>query len=81
MVNPTQLLVKNIITFGVKPTEDIKNKYFIFHSYTNNINISISLDSIFFNKRRMIHHYSISSSEEFVRDTIFKKNLGPVFSL
>ena len=53
-----------------------ENKYFIFHTYnTNNKNISISLDLIFFNKRRMIHHYSISSSEEFVRNTIFKKFL------
>ena len=59
-----------------------ENKYFkktsilfFTHIIQNNKNISISLDLIFFNKRRMIHHYSISSSEEFVRNTIFKKFL------
>ena len=44
-----------------------ENKYFFkktsilffTHIIQNNKNISISLDLIFFNKRRMIHHYSI----------------------
>ena len=52
-----------------------KQVFYFSHIIQNNKNISISLDLIFFNKRRMIHHYSISSSEEFVRNTIFKKFL------
>ena len=53
----------------------LKTSILFFTHIQNNINISISLDLIFFNKRIIIHHYSISSSEEFVRNTIFKKFL------
>ena len=61
----------------LKKTSVFKKTSILFftHIIQNNKNISISLDLIFFNKRRMIHHYSISSSEEFVRNTIFKKFL------
>ena len=47
----------------VKKTSIFKKTSILFftHIIQNNTNISMSLDLIFFNKRRMIHHNSISS--------------------
>ena len=53
----------------LKKTIFSRKQVFCFSHMQNNINISISLDLIFFNKKRMIHHYSTSSNVLFFIDS------------